>query len=629
MESSLMAENGEDKLLAVARHIAKTLGRTDTMTDDILQIFSTFDGRFSREKMSEKIDENDPRSLAALELTLKSLDRQISQYVSADQPIWSNSVDSAAFLDTLDELIGTIKDWDPISGEKLIGSYLDRADDLLQQAMFRLEDEFRLLIERSTGGGGGESFELNRMSADEEEEYDGEEDSIPVANPISDYDILIDALPSGTIADLHQISKRMVGAGFGKECAHVYSSCRRDFLEESISRLGLKKLSSEEVQKMAWSDLEDEIEKWIKGMNVALRILFPSERRLCDRIFFGLSAAADLSLMEVCRGIAIQLLNFADGIAISSKSPERLFKVLDVFECLRDLMPEFDEVFSDQYCLFIRTEAAAIWKRIGESIRGIFMELENLIRRDPAKAAVPGGGLHPITRYVMNYLRAACGSRVTLEQVFQDNSDYRNPDNTDRSLNSTSLSVQMSWIMELLERNLEGKSKIYKESGLSYIFLINNGRYIVQKVKDSELASLLGDDWIRKHTTKVRQNHVNYQRSSWNKVIAALKLDNNSLAQNVAAKSIKEKLKVFNMYFDDICRAQSTWIVADEQLRTELRNSIAGNLSPAYRNFLGKFQTIPEIGKHAEKYIKYSVEDIEDRINQLFQGNGGSAGSRK
>lgn len=36
-------------------------------------------------------------------------------------------------------------------------------------------------------------------------------------------------------------------------------------------------------------------------------------------------------------------------------------------------------------------------RNLGEAIRGIFMELENLIRRDPAKAAVPGGGLHPIT----------------------------------------------------------------------------------------------------------------------------------------------------------------------------------------------------------------------------------------
>ncbi|XP_043701296.1 exocyst complex component EXO70B1 [Telopea speciosissima] len=639
-----MAENGEDKLIAVARHIAKTLGRTETMADDILQFFSSFDGRFSREKLSEKINSDDPRSYAALEQTLKSLDRQISQYVSADQPIWSVSADASAFLDAIDELLSTSRDWNSLAGEKSIAACLDRVDELLQQAMFRLEEEFRMLIEQSA-----EAFDLSRLcdksettgnysfvsDDDEDVDADGDEDGegrIPVARPVSDYDIMIDALPSGTINDLHEIAKRMVAAGFGKECSHVYSSCRRDFLEESISRLGLQKLSIEEVQKMTWSELEDEIERWIKAANMALRILFPSERRLCDRVFFGLSFAADLSFMEVCRGSTIQLLNFADAIAIGSRSPERLFKILDVFETLRDLMPEFDTLFSDQYCLFLRTEAATIWKRLGEAIRGTFMELENLIRRDPAKAAVPGGDLHPITRYVMNYLRAACGSRQTLEQIFEESlpyaGDYRNSDKMDRSTTS-SLSVQMAWIMELLESNIEAKSKIYRDSALSSVFLMNNGRYIVQKVKDSELGSLLGDDWIRKHTAKVRQCHVNYQRNSWSKVLAVLKMDFSSLAPNSASRLMKEKLKDFNLHFEKMCKTQSTWIIVDEQLRTELRIFVAGYVLPAYRNLLGRLQNAPEIGRHAEKHIKFSLEDIEARINELFQGGGGSAGDRK
>ncbi|MCI70102.1 exocyst complex component EXO70B1-like, partial [Trifolium medium] len=59
-------------------------------------------------------------------------------------------------------------------------------------------------------------------------------------------------------------------------------------------------------------------------------------------------------------------------------------------------------------------------------IRGIFAELADLIRQDLAWDAVPdSGGLHPITRYLMNYLRAASRSRKTLEQVFDE--DYGNP----------------------------------------------------------------------------------------------------------------------------------------------------------------------------------------------------------
>jgi hypothetical protein len=48
---------------------------------------------------------------------------------------------------------------------------------------------------------------------------------------------------------------------------------------------------------------------------------------------------------------------------------------------------------------------------------------------------------------------------------------------------NTSLSVQMWLIMELLESNLEAKSKIYKDPGLYYIFLINNRGTLFKRLK--------------------------------------------------------------------------------------------------------------------------------------------------
>lgn len=630
-----MVDNGEEKLLAMARHIAKTMGRNESMADDILQIFSNFDARFSLDKLSDKPDELDPRAPPALQRSLKSLDRRISQYLAADHPIWADSADSSAFLDAIDELMVIIRDWAPMARDKSVTAYLARADDLMQQAMFRVDQEFRSLMDR-----GGESFELTRhfrngestgdfcFDSEEDEEGilgDGDALQIPVAQPVTDYNIVIDALPSGTISDLHEIAKRMVAAGFEKECSHAYSSCRREFLEESLSRLGLQKLSIDEVQKMQWHDLEEEIERWMKAITVSLRILFPSERRLCERVFVGLSSTADLSFMEVCRGSTIQLLNFADAVAIGSRAPERLFKILDMFETLRDLMPEFDSVFSDQYCLLLRNEAITIWKRLGGTIKGIFMELENLIRRDPAKTPVPGGGLHPITRYVMNYLRAACKSRQTLEQVFEEaalpSKDYTKLE--DRAAASSSLSVQMDWIMELLESNLEAKSKIYKDLSLSSVFLMNNGRYIVQKVKDSELGSVLGEDWIRKHSVKNRQYLGNYLKSSWSKVVGALKMDSGTIAPAV----MKEKLQSFNMQFEEICQTQSTWVIFEHQLREEARISVAKILLPAYQKFIGRYQSLPELAKRTDRYLKYTAEDMEARITELFEGGGGGGGS--
>ncbi|KAI3806271.1 hypothetical protein L1987_22170 [Smallanthus sonchifolius] len=629
-----MAENGEEKLIAVARHIAKTLGHTDNaMADDILQIFSNFDGRL-REKLSENLtDGDDPRSgVAVLDQTLKSLDRQISRYVTVDHPIWSDSADASTFLDAVDELVAAIREWTPMAADKAVTACLDRAEDLLQQCMFRLEEEFKLLMER----GGVDSFDnAGRgsgayLDSEDDEDNDGYDDvEIPVAHPVSDYNIIIDALPSGTINDLHEISKRMVAAGYGKECSLAYSLCRRDFLEESLSRLGFSGLQKSNA---ALRDEDDEIEidKWIKAINMAVRVFYPSERRLCDRVFgysSATAAAADLSFMEACRVSSMELLNFANGVAMGSRAPDRLFKILDVYEAVKDLMPEIEVLFADQFCLFIRNEAIGVWKRLGESIRGIFMELENLIRRDPAKAAVPGGGLHPITRYVMNYLRAAC-SRPTLEQVFDENVAPLVV--VDRSLSPSSpLAVQMAWIMEVLESNLEAKSKIYRDPALSSVFMMNNGRYIVKKVKDDELGSLLGDDWVRKHTAKVRQYHVNYQRSSWNKILNALKLDNNNLSPNVASKAMKEKLKIFNSQFEEICRTQSTWAIFDEQLKEELKHSVGTALLPAYRSFLGRFNSILDISKYAEKHVKFDVEDVEARIDGLFQATAVSGSGRK
>ncbi|KAK7301677.1 hypothetical protein RJT34_12548 [Clitoria ternatea] len=636
-----MAENGEEKLLAVARHIAKTLGHNNhNMADDILQIFSNFDGRFSKEKLSDEGVENDPMGCAALEKTLNSLELRISRHVCSDKPIWSNSVDSASFLAVIDELIATVDDFSPLANDEDIGACLLRAEDMLQQAMFRAEDEFRFIMEQ-----GSEAYDVTRCSGEStrnddslfDSDDDGEEDLIPVAKAVNNYDVVIEALPPRTVSCLREVAQRMAAAGFGKECSHVYGGCRREFLEESLSRLGLQKLSISEVHKLSWQELEDEIERWVKASNVALKILFPSERRLCDRVFSGLSssaAAADLPFMEVCRGSVIQLLNFADAVAIGNRSPERLFRVLDVFETMRDLIPEFESVFSDQYCMFLVNEAVTIWKRLGEAIRGIFVELENLISRDPVKAAVPGGGLHPITRYVMNYLRAVCRSRQTLEIVFQDNElsleDYpkNKPEDRFQLQTNSPFSVQIGWIMDLLERNLEAKSKIYKDPALCSVFMMNNGRYIVQKAKDSELGTLLGDDWLRKHTAKVRQCHVSYQRSSWSKLLGYLKVENNG-SMTMAAKPMKEKLKLFNLHFEEICRVQSQWLVFDEQLREEIRISLEKIVLPAYASFIGRFHNVPELSKHADRYVKFGMEDIEARLNDLFRGSSGSSGGRK
>ena len=87
---------------------------------------------------------------------------------------------------------------------------------------------------------------------------------------VSDPDFMIKTLPTETMDDIHKTTKLMVSAGFEKDFFDVYISWRREYLVESLSRIGLKKLSIEDIQMLSWNELEEEIERWIKTSNVWL-----------------------------------------------------------------------------------------------------------------------------------------------------------------------------------------------------------------------------------------------------------------------------------------------------------------------------------------------------------------------
>ncbi|KAJ3703143.1 hypothetical protein LUZ61_006848 [Rhynchospora tenuis] len=622
-----MAENGEEKLMATVQHIIKTLGRTDTMTEDILKVFSNYDGRFSIDKLNGKLDaangsvggggggsseEQQRVPMTSFERTLRTLDRQISQVINQERLIWSESDAAEGFLEAVDDLIATIKDLEsaPLGNNQ---NLLDRADDLLQKCMFRLEREFKSLIERPDDAAPAVPSRPTGFDSDESDEYEYDEDiedaRIPIARPVTDYDVVIDALPPGSVSDLHKIARRMVAAGFGRECAETYVVARKGFLEESVARLGLRYRTAEDVKSAPWDELELEIARWIPAFNMVFKILVPSERRLCDRLFDGLLPYGDMAFAGASRPPALQLLSFADAVAAASRSPERLFRVVDMYEAARDLLPELETIFSDEYSCALRNEVATVCSALGSSIKGIFMELENLIRRDPVRVAVPGGNLHPITRYVMNYLRAACGSRQTLEEVMEGG-DFGaisvGPIDPDRP--TSSLAIHIAWIMDVLQKNLEAKSELYREPALSCVFLMNNGKYILQKVKDSELGVLLGEEWSKQMNSKVRRWNREYHRV-WAKIVSVLQINDGGVRP--------EKLRVFNNYLDENCKIQREWVIADEQMRIDLRMAIMDSVVPAYRTFLSRLRAISDT---RDVYVKYTPEDVEACIGELFQG---------
>ncbi|KHN17798.1 Exocyst complex component 7 [Glycine soja] len=230
-----------------------------------------------------------------------------------------------------------------------------------------------------------------------------------------------------------------------------------------------------------------------------------------------------------------------------------------------------------------------------------FGELLSLTYGVKEKAIVPGGRVHQITLDVLDY------AGIIDEQL---------TDLLDCSLEGKFPLNNIAMITNLLDSSLEANSQNYHDPILSYVFIINNRSYIRRRAMRGGLRHILGNDWIRKNTTSIKENLQLYLRSSWNKILDILKLDINESEPNVAAQLMKNKLRSFNEHFDDICNVQSTWFVFTKELRRKIIQSIEKILLPEYGNFIGRLQDF--IGNQAYEHIEYGMFDIQDRLNNLF-----------
>ncbi|KAL5102295.1 hypothetical protein RYX36_006622 [Vicia faba] len=411
---------------------------------------------------------------------------------------------------------------------------------------------------------------------------------------VTDHNFIIDAISHETINNLQETAKLMVEAGFEKECYEAYNTFRKEWLEELLKNKLLR------LGKVGFQDYL--IGRWIKTSEVALRVLFPSERQLYNCVFSdSTSASSDLYFSELCRGATIELLNFADSFANRSPSAWRLFKILNMLETLSDLTPEFESLLHDS----LVNEAIKIKNKLGEICRSIFMEFGDMIflTSDAEFDCWVDGGIHPMTCAATGYIVMACWSRKSLEQILR-----AHPLVVTDGAGTSLFYSQMELILEQFERKLETKSQAYEDPALRYLFMINNLRHV---------KCSLESFWDDRFCINMRKYFELYCTSSWNKLINFLDMNiKESVAPISEIDSMKDILNLFNQKFKEMCGIQSKWRVFDEQLRKQMIMFIQSFLLPAYGNFIRMFQKV--VGKNAADYIEYEMSDIQDQLNQSF-----------
>ncbi|KAK7294158.1 hypothetical protein RJT34_17041 [Clitoria ternatea] len=422
-------------------------------------------------------------------------------------------------------------------------------------------------------------------------------------------------IPYYAINDLRCIAERMISSGYMCQCIEVYATVRKSVVDDTLRRLGI----DDDVR---WEQLgvEAKIQRWTEASKVCFKTLFGNEKKLCEQIFDGVETSiAEACFMETVKAPAIQLLNFVDTACITlSSSPDNLFKILDLYEVLADLMPDIELVFDSE---FVRVMAAQVLSQLAEATRGALSLFENVLLGDLSKVVVPDGGIHPLTTYVMNYLSLISESdyKNILNELIQSRPsftlDVYFADTEEEVKERNPLDMHLIWVIQTLQFSLDDNSKRCKDEPLSHLFIVNNVHHILERVRASSgLMHVTGDDYLKKLIQRIRRDATSYERASWGRVLNCLTFKGLSRS-NI---QIIRRTKRFNAMFENVHRTQAVWFIPDPQLREDLQLSIIQKLIPAYRTWLG-LCGIWRKGRTGY-YFKYSVEDLNNAVFNFFQG---------
>ncbi|KAK4797634.1 hypothetical protein SAY86_029960 [Trapa natans] len=604
-----MGVSVDDPLSKRAALMRESLQKSQTITDSMVTILGSFDHRLSslesamrptqvRTHSIRKATENIDKTLKTAEVILAQFDL----YHQAEAKILRGPhEDLESYLAAIDQLRNSIQFFSSIRNYRGGEGVLNQINNMLVKAISNLEEEFKRLITSYSKPLEPERiFEClpNSLRPSSEGDSSGNThyphnhtNDNSADNAVYTHPTLI---PPRILPLLHDLAYQMVHAGHQQQLLKIYRNARSPALEGSLRKLGVEHLSKEDVQKMQWEALEAKIGNWIHFMRIAVKLLFSGERKVCDQIFESFETLRDQCFAEATADSVSMLLSFGDAIAKSKRSPEKLFVLLDMYEIMRELHSEIGSLFKGKACTEIRESALGLTRRLAQTAQDTFGDFEEAVEKDATKTAVSDGTVHPLTSYVINYVKFLFDYQSTLKQLFQECESGDGP-------NSQLADVTMR-IMQALQTNLDGKSKQYRDPALTNLFLMNNIHYMVRSVRRSEAKDLLGDDWVQRHRRIVQQHANQYKRIAWSKILQYLSAQgltsstgggtNPSLVDGGSGASralIKDRFKTFNMQFEELHQKQSQWTVPDTELRESLRLSVAEVLLPAYRSFIKRF----------------------------------------
>ncbi|XP_059644636.1 exocyst complex component EXO70A1-like [Cornus florida] len=426
--------------------------------------------------------------------------------------------------------------------------------------------------------------------------------------------------------DLCSIAQRMKSARNLEKGVEVYQSVRKTFLDTSLRKLGIKKLSMSDIRSLEWGAFEGTIRQWIQGAKIWVSVLFVSEKRLCKHVFGGLGNGIDDNCFAgTVKDPAFQLFETGKALSICagdrSRHPEKLFRILDLHQMLVQLLDDLDIIFKSKSLESVGIAAAEMQSQLAKAARETLLQFENDMLHEQSHFQDQRGGIDRVTTFVTKYISQIAYYNEGLTKLIVSKPDYRSnicgdhmtiPEvklaQLDACTSSTPLVVHLIWIIEILQFKLEAKSKCYADASLTQLFMMNNVHYIVEKIKeDQDLGEMIGEDYLKTLIENVQLRMNAYMGLTWERVLYCLRDEglyaSPGASLKVSKTTLKERFKTFNATLEEVHQNQAKWVVPNGHIRSKLCHSISEKLIGAYSSFFKRFKSHLGNQNQQEKYI--------------------------
>ncbi|KAG4114270.1 hypothetical protein ERO13_D12G035550v2 [Gossypium hirsutum] len=309
---------GDLHVVAAAHHIVKALGATKNLSDDLRKILIDLDSHLSM--ITLNIDSKGGRGLVDVKERLDQAERKIMRWETDPMMIWDSGPKEASdYLETVDEtgkLVDGLRGLSVHENQKQ-KEILHRAMNILQMAMSRLEEELiHILVQH------GQQFEPKNMYSrsirkdivyDEsfvsvEDEPTKETSSRNCSNDESG-ECIVDLVHADVIPDIKSIAKVMFTSNYGPE--------------------------------------------------------------FCDQVLGGFGSVSSYCFLEISKATILCLLNFGEAVAMGPHRPEKLLRLLDMYETLAGLLRDIDTLFSEEAGSFIQLQFHELYDHVAVCCKNI------------------------------------------------------------------------------------------------------------------------------------------------------------------------------------------------------------------------------------------------------------------